>query len=155
MKEKNVFQMPNSFALLFIIIAVMAILTYLIPAGQFERIEGATGRLEVIPGSYQLIEKTPATIFDIFLAIPEGIISAAGMVVCTLMIGGGMEVVSKSGALHIGISKVISNLNQKSGDLVLVFLFSIFFRLGRIYGLWRSHHSIFPYSYSHFCSFRL
>ena len=144
MKEKKEFQMPNSFALLFIIIAVMAILTYLIPAGQFERIEGATGRLEVIPGSYQLIEKTPETIFDIFLAIPEGIISAAGMVVCTLMIGGGMEVVSKSGALHIGISKVISNLNQKSGDLVLVFLFSIFSVFGGFMGFGEATIPFFP-----------
>ena len=35
MKEKKEFQMPNSFALLFIIIAVMAILIYLIPTDVF------------------------------------------------------------------------------------------------------------------------
>lgn len=141
--KKN-FKMLNSFALLFLIIAIMAALTYVIPAGQFDRVEGVTGRMEVIPESYHQIERTPATFFDVFLAIPEGIISAAGMVVCTLMIGGGMEVVTKSGALHIGISKVISKLNQKNGDLVLVFLFLIFSVLGGFMGFAEAAIPFFP-----------
>ena len=81
-EKKKTFKMPNSFALLFFIIVIMAVLTYVIPAGQYERVEGITGRMEVIPGSYHQIESTPASVFDIFLAVPEGIISAVGMVVC-------------------------------------------------------------------------
>lgn len=143
-EKKKEFKMMNSFALLFFIITLMALLTYLIPAGQFDRIENAAGRLEVVPGSYHFLEKTPASLFDVFLAIPEGIISAAGMVVCTLMIGGGMEVVTKSGALHIGISKAVSKLNRKSGDLVLVFLFVIFSILGGFMGFGEAAIPFFP-----------
>lgn len=142
--KKKEFKMMNSFALLFFIITLMALLTYLIPAGQFDRIENAAGRLEVVPGSYHFLKKTPASLFDVFLAIPEGIISAAGMVVCTLMIGGGMEVVTKSGALHIGISKAVSKLNRKSGDLVLVFLFVIFSILGGFMGFGEAAIPFFP-----------
>lgn len=143
-ENKKTFKMPNSFALLFFIIIIMAVLTYIIPAGEYERVEGITGRMEVIPGSYHLIESTPASVFDIFLAIPEGIISAVGMVVCTLMIGGGMEVVTKSGSLHIGISKAISKLNKKSGDLVLVFLFLVFAVLGGFMGFAEAAIPFFP-----------
>lgn len=144
MGKKKPFKMPSSFALLFAIIAILAVLTYVIPAGQYDRVEGATGRMEVVPGSYHQIEKTPASFFDVFLSVPEGIISAAGMVVCTLMIGGGMEVVTKTGAMHIGISKAITKLNRKSGDLVLVFLFLIFSVLGGFMGFAEAAIPFFP-----------
>ncbi|MEG1932650.1 MAG: hypothetical protein RR075_06030, partial [Pygmaiobacter sp.] len=143
-KEKKEFRMINSFGLLFLIIVFVALLTYVIPAGSFERVEGTTGRMEVIPGSYQQIEKTPAHPFDVFMALPEGIISTAGMVVCTLMIGGGMEVVTKTGALNIGISKAIVRLNKKSGELVLAFLFLIFSALGGFMGFGEAAIPFFP-----------
>ncbi len=143
-KTTKKFKMLNSFALLFFIIVAMAILTHVIPAGQFDRIKGATGRMEVVAGSYHVIESTPASFFDIFLAIPQGIVSVAAMVVCTLMIGGGMEVITRTGALNIGISKAITKLHQKSGNLVLVFLFLIFAILGGFMGFGEATIPFFP-----------
>jgi uncharacterized ion transporter superfamily protein YfcC len=143
-KEKKEFKMISSIGLLFFIIVFVAILTYIIPAGEFDREEGESGRPEVIAGSFHYTDAHPASVFDIFLALPEGIVGAAGMVVCTLMIGGGMGVIQRTGALNIGISKAIMRLNKKSGDLVLVCLFIVFSVLGAFMGFAEAAIPFFP-----------
>lgn len=142
--EKKKRKMINSFALIFLIIVFIAILTYIIPAGQFERVEGDDGRMRVISGTFHYIEQTPSSIWNIFLAVPEGIIATAGMVVCTLIIGGGIEVIQQTGALNIGISKGISRFHRKGGDVALVFLFVIFSILGGFMGFGEASLPFYP-----------
>lgn len=143
-KEKKTKKMINSFALIFLIIVFVAALTYIIPAGQFDRVEGADGRMRVIQGTFHYIEQTPSSVWDIFLAIPEGIISTAAMVVCTLIIGGGIEVIQQTGALNIGISKGITRFNKKGGDVALIFLFVIFSILGGFMGFGEASLPFYP-----------
>ena len=51
----------NPLTLLFALVIVVSLLTYIIPAGQFERVADETGRMMVVPGTYQTIEFNPAT----------------------------------------------------------------------------------------------
>ena len=44
-KEKKGIQMPHTYIILFLIVLVVCLLTYVIPAGQFERQEDASGRM--------------------------------------------------------------------------------------------------------------
>ncbi len=49
-------KVPHTFALLFIIIIIMSILTYIVPAGEFDRIEDPnTGRTVVAPNSDEIL----------------------------------------------------------------------------------------------------
>lgn len=50
-KKLKVFKSPSAFSVLFVIIALMAGLTWVIPSGQYERKGG-----EIVPGSYQEIK---------------------------------------------------------------------------------------------------
>ena len=45
---------PHTLVILFGMVILAQILSYLIPAGSFERVENAAGRLQVVPGSFQL-----------------------------------------------------------------------------------------------------
>lgn len=64
-------RIPSPLIMLFLIIMVVAAMTWLLPAGLYERVEVAD-RLRVVPGSYGEVESTPLSIFDIFKAFPEG-----------------------------------------------------------------------------------
>ena len=53
----------NAFVIIFCIMIFCALLTWIIPAGQFETaFDEVTGRDLVVPGTYQQIESTPVHI---------------------------------------------------------------------------------------------
>lgn len=132
-RNKKEFKMINSFALLFFVIIFAAILTHIIPAGHFDTIE-VNGRMVINPDSFKFIESNPASFFDIFRAVPYGLVASAMLVIGTMMIGGSIGVIQETGALNIGISKAISKLGNKGGNLVLVLIFCIFASLGGFLG---------------------
>lgn len=53
--------MPSSYTVLIIIIAIMAILTWIIPAGKYDTNEAGG----LIAGTYQTVESNPQGIYDI------------------------------------------------------------------------------------------
>lgn len=143
-KEKKPFKMINTFALLFFIICFVAILTYIIPAGTYDREVGASGRMEVVTGTYHRVEQTPASLFDVFLAIPEGISRNMLMVISVLITGGAIAVVDATGSINIGISKVVTKLGKTGGNIVLIFMFFAFSVLGGYFEFIEAALPFFP-----------
>ncbi len=108
-------------------VGLAAILTYMIPAGSFDRIlDENTGREVVVEGSYKKAENSPVSLGKTFLSIPEGIIEGAEVVVLILIIGGAFYVVDKTGAFQTGLESLIFRFDKaKAWLLVLVgFLFA-------------------------------
>ncbi|MBE7727551.1 MAG: YfcC family protein [Enterocloster citroniae] len=103
-KKKMAF--PHTLIIILIMIAFAAILTYLIPAGQYERIEVA-GRKVVDPASYHMVDANPATLFDIFTAIPSGMKAVASIANMVLIIGGSFAVIEATGATKAMLAKVL------------------------------------------------
>ena len=66
-------KIPHTFVLLFCVMLIVALLTYIIPAGEYSRVEDSTTERTVVdPLSYERVEKTPVNIFGVFKAIPKG-----------------------------------------------------------------------------------
>jgi uncharacterized ion transporter superfamily protein YfcC len=79
-------------------IAAAAVMTWLIPAGQYDRVpDEATGRDVVVQGSYHTIENQPVAFFDMLVAIPKGIVSSADVIAFILILGGCFYVIEKTG----------------------------------------------------------
>ena len=57
--------MPHTYIILFLIVLVVCLLTYVIPAGQFERQEDASGRMLIVPGTYTQVESSPVSPLEI------------------------------------------------------------------------------------------
>ena len=51
---------PHTLVILFAMVILAQVLSYLIPAGSFDRVENAAGRLQVVPGSFHLTPDAPA-----------------------------------------------------------------------------------------------
>ncbi|ART81166.1 C4-dicarboxylate ABC transporter [Oceanisphaera avium] len=98
--------MPHIYVILFVFIAIAAALTYVVPAGQYERVPGPGGRTTIDPNSYQVIESTPVSAVDFMLAIPKGLMDAGTVVFFTFMIGGMFMVLRRTGIIEIGVDKL-------------------------------------------------
>ena len=105
-KNKKSFEMPHIYVILFVFSAIAAVLTYIIPAGQYDRVPGPSGRTTIDPNSYQVIESTPVGPVDFMLAIPKGLMDAGTVVFFTFMIGGMFMVLRRTGIIEIGVDKL-------------------------------------------------
>lgn len=125
---------PNSFVLLFYLLIFFALASYIIPAGVYERvIDPATGVTYVIPGSYQRIDKSPVAIFDIFKAIPAGMVDASDIIIFVLITGGSFGIIQATGTINRLISAVTRRFIRRERLLVALVMF-IFSLAGAIFG---------------------
>lgn len=117
---------PHTYAILLGIMVLAAALSYIIPAGEFERIE-EDGRTIVVQGSYEQIEQHPVGPFDLFKAIPEGMSAASQIVFYIFLVGGAFGIIRATGAIEAGIGRVVHKLENKEKLLIPVtmFLFSV------------------------------
>jgi len=125
--KKKKGKVPHTYVILFAMIIVMALLTYVIPAGQYQKIESASGRMIVDPNSFASVEGNPAKFFDVLKAFPKGLAAAQSIVFFIFIVGGSFNVVNQTGAIEAGIGKVALSLKGKEKLLIpiIVFVFSI------------------------------
>src|SRR5690348_4247785 len=92
---------PDPLVLLTACILIAAALSWVVPAGQFDRrADPVTGRQVVVAGTYRAVEPHPLGVFDALLAVPHGLIDAASVVFFVFLIGGALTVVDETGALR-------------------------------------------------------
>ena len=73
---KREFAIPHTYVILFSIIIIATIATYVVTPGIYERAkDDRTGRTLVDPASYHHVEPTPVSPFNIFKTIPKSIAS--------------------------------------------------------------------------------
>lgn len=123
-KSKNI----NPYALLFIVIIIAGLLSFIITPGAYERIL-VNGKTVINPNSYHYVTRTPVSFLDFFKAIPYGLIGSANIVFLILIVGGVVEVLNKSGALGMGISMLVKITNKKKDSNILILVFMIFFSI--------------------------
>jgi len=116
---------PHALLLLFLVIVICALLSYIIPAGQFERVTTG-GKTIVKANSFHYIKSSKLGLFDVFKAIPNGMVNASNIVFLILLVGGSIEVFSKTGAINAGIIKLIQKLGSK-GEVIVIVSFTVFF----------------------------
>lgn len=123
------FRVPHTFVLIFCIIIVVAILTYVVPAGQFERSEDPeTGVTVIDPDSYTKIEQTPVPFTDIFTSVPKGMGEVGWIVFLIFIIGGAFGMINGTGAIEAGVSKLVTGLRDRERLLIPMTL--VIFSLG-------------------------
>lgn len=117
-RKKRKFSMPDSYVILFIMLIMATILTYILPSGTFERDESVSVPT-VIPGSYSAVESNPIGFLDFFMSIQSGMVAAASIIMLVLIIGGSFAIIDHSQAVYAGIMKLINKTRDKKILLVI------------------------------------
>lgn len=127
MNKQKRLVIPHTFTIIFLLIVFMAILTWIIPSGQFQRKE-IDNRLVVIPNTYEHVKENPQNIDDIFRAPIDGFVDAAEIVGFVLLVGGSFGIVNKTGAIEVGINAVVKKL--RGNEIIIIPISMILFSLG-------------------------
>ncbi len=136
-KKKWWERIPHTYVILFFMILVAALLTWVLPAGQFQRQDvEELGRPVVVPNSYERVPQNGVGIFDIFKSIPIGMVEASNIIFLIMISTASFGIINSTGALENGIGVILKKVNKSNIPKtfviwVITFLFSI---LGTIVG---------------------
>ena len=143
-EKKRKFHMPHAYTLIFLLIVLVAILTWIIPSGEFQRTiaETSTGEREVVvAGTYQSIDKITEDgtnlrqgIQAVLTAPALGIQNAIEVLAFVFIIGGVFQIMAKTNALNMGIRKIIDKLGDKE-VLIIPILMALFGLGGSTFGM--------------------
>ncbi|MEL7270995.1 MAG: TIGR00366 family protein [Bacteroidota bacterium] len=122
-------RVPHAITMLFGIIVLVSVLTYIIPAGTYERVL-VNGRNAVVPNSYRVIESTPIGFLDMFRAIPLGFKAAAEIIFIVLAGGIMFGFMEKSKAIEHAVGALVRKLGLKNKHLVIVIMTFVYGLLG-------------------------
>src|SRR5688572_630321 len=140
--DRRGFSLPSAYTILFILIVITAIATWIIPAGAYDLDPDG----EPIPGTYHQVDPNPQRIVVDSLMAPinglygieaeDGSISvwnsgelfgAIDVALFILVIGGFLGVTMKTGAIQGGIARIVERLKGREGLLIpiLMIVFAI------------------------------
>ncbi|SNS71180.1 Uncharacterized membrane protein YfcC, ion transporter superfamily [Anaerovirgula multivorans] len=132
MIKKKKFKVPNAYSLIMIFIIVAAIMTYILPAGEYSTYQDeVTGRNLVDPTSFQFVDRNPVGVGDFLLAIPNGMTNAAAMIFLVFLIGGFFQVINDTGAIDAAINILVNKLQDKA-FLVIPIIMALMSVLGAL-----------------------
>ena len=99
------FKVPHNLVIVFSIIIVSAVMTWIIPGGKFDRQTVEVNGVErsvIVNGSFHYIESQPQT-WQIFSAFYKGFINMSHIIVFILMIGGAFWIMNETKSIDVGI----------------------------------------------------
>ncbi len=130
---------PHPITLLTACIVIAAGLSYLLPAGTYDRVvDEATGRSVVVPGSYHQIEAAPVGFFDTFVALPEGMMAAGEIIFLVFLVGGAFVVVEQTGTFARAVQSLIVRLGHR--ETLVIYVSCVVFGMGGV--LYNMHEEI-------------
>lgn len=133
---------PTAYTILFALIVLVAALTWVIPAGQYDRaMNEAVGREVAVPGTYQVVDPNPQDLFDVLLAPIAGFYdpdsytaNAIDVALFVLVIGGFLGVVNATGAINNGIAAAMRAMEGRERWMIPI-LMTLFAAGGTTYGM--------------------
>ncbi|SFC45998.1 Uncharacterized membrane protein YfcC, ion transporter superfamily [Alkalibacterium subtropicum] len=143
--KDRLLSLPSSFTILFIIIVIMSILTWFVPAGTYEVNEAG----EIIAGTFAYTDQQPQGLWDVFMAPVKGMLGtdttpgAIEVSLFILVVGGFLGVVDKTGALDTAIAQVVSANKGREKMLIPILMF-IFALGGTTYGMAEETLAFYP-----------
>ncbi|WP_424244047.1 putative ion transporter superfamily protein YfcC [Elusimicrobium posterum] len=95
----------NTYLLIFCILIATAVMSWIIPAGKFERVE-QNGQTLTVPGSYHSVERNAQGVTDVLLAPIKGFQASSGIVIFIFILGGVFTIIERTGTIHAFIQKI-------------------------------------------------
>ncbi len=124
-------KLPHPFILLLAGVAIAAALTWILPAGVYQRrADPATGRNLVIPGTYAQIAAAPVGPLAAIMAVPRGIVAGADVILTVLFVGGAFALLDATGALARLVGALVGRTNNPR--VIVMFVCLAFATLGAL-----------------------
>jgi uncharacterized ion transporter superfamily protein YfcC len=104
-------------------VAIAVALTWILPAGAYERRpDTATGRSVVVPGTFARVAPSPVGPLAALMAVPRGIVAGADVIVTILFVGGAFALLDATGALARLVGALVGRTSRPRIIVTLVCL---------------------------------
>ena len=136
-------RIPHTFTIVFALIVLSAVLTWVVPAGEFMR-QTVDGREVVVNGSFHRVDSAPQT-WQIFSALFNGFVDKADIIVFILMVGGAFWILNNSHAIDVGVMAFLRRVQRLSrfklvkrlgvNNIIITLVMLMFSLFGAIFGM--------------------
>lgn len=120
-------KVPHTLVLITMIMLFIAVATYFVPGGAYEKMVNEAGKTVVVEGSFHYIESNPQGIVEVLKAPIEGIIASVEIIAFLFVVGGAFSLITKTKAIDFGIIRIVKAFKGKEILIIpiLVFTFSL------------------------------
>jgi uncharacterized ion transporter superfamily protein YfcC len=133
---------PTAYTILFLLIVLVAALTWVIPAGQYDRaMNEEIGREVAVPGTFQTVESNPQGPIDVLMAPIAGFYdpdsyaaNAIDVALFVLLLGGFLGVVNATGSIDSGMRSAMRSMQGRESWMIPI-LMGLFAIGGTTYGM--------------------
>lgn len=134
--KKFKLKVPNTYLLIFSLLIIIAIMTWFIPGGKYERTI-LNGREVVVQNSFHYVDSNPQGFFALFISPLKGFVEAGLIIGFVLIVGGAFNVLARTKAIDSLINK-LAKAHKSSKALRVMFipvLLSMFSLGGATFGM--------------------
>jgi uncharacterized ion transporter superfamily protein YfcC len=108
------FTLPHPVVLLVAVIVLAAAVTWIVPAGEYDRtLDAETGRTIVVAGTYHQVPQQPVGPFGVAVAIPRGFVEGADVIATILFVGAAFFLVDRVGTLGRLLGALIRSFGSR------------------------------------------
>ncbi len=136
-------RIPHTFTIVFSLIVLAAMLTWVVPAGEFLR-HTVDGREVVLSDSFHFVDRAPQT-WQVFSALFNGFVDKADIIIFILVVGGTFWIVNNSRAIDVGVMAFLRHVNRLSrykiigklgvDNIIIAMVMLLFSLFGAIFGM--------------------
>jgi uncharacterized ion transporter superfamily protein YfcC len=114
------FQVPHTLVLLFMIMMLALIATWLLPQGSFQTVPNEQGRMMVVPGSYEVnperVQLSPTVLYT---AVPRALADAQAIIFFLLIVGGAISVLRATGMIDAILGALLRRIGHNPSLLII------------------------------------
>lgn len=142
-KSKTGFQMPHNYVVIFSIIILAAILTWVIPAGSYDRVQDEQNYTVVVDGSFHYTEATPVGPFELFESMAQGFNEVADIIFFIIFAYAWINILLINGTFNAMVGGIMRSLGDKV-ELLIPVLMICFGILGSTMGMAEETYGLIP-----------
>ena len=107
-------RVPHTLVLLFAMMALALVATWLLPQGSFETIDDGKGHALVVPGTYALAEeRVHLPWYTLFTVVPRALAAAQDIIFFVLIVGGAVGVLRATGMIDALLGSVLRKVGNR------------------------------------------
>ncbi|MBN2484540.1 MAG: YfcC family protein [Bacteroidales bacterium] len=136
-------KIPDTFIIIFFLIIAAAILTWLVPGGEYTHLPDTANGTTKSP-VFQQSESVPQS-WQVFTAFQKGFVLQAHIIIFVLIVGGSFWMINQTRAIDVGIYRLLEGLKklergtrlsfQFMSNLILIIIMLAFSIFGAVFGM--------------------
>src|SRR6056297_2805377 len=124
MHMRRSFRVPDTLVLLFGMMVLALVATWLLPQGEFQTAVNEAGRSVVIPGTYAVIEDARTLMpWELLTVVPRALADAQDIIFFVLIVGGAIRVLRATGTIDAMLGSVLRRIGHSPALLIAIGMF--------------------------------